>query len=157
MAKREVLLKKCAHCGKRKPLTDFKSLKQGEYRYIGNCTSCNNGYRKQYYLKNKGRWKPAKRPTKERRKANLLAWKMGAFKHLGGVCVHCGFSDIRALQIDHVNGGGCKEARLGLITTIKYKAVMTDKTGKYQLLCANCNWIKNHERKEYLHERYTND
>lgn len=27
--------------------------------------------------------------------------------------------------------------------------VVADKTGKYQLLCANCNWIKRSENGEY--------
>jgi Zn-finger protein len=32
---------------------------------------------------------------------------------------------------------------------IRYmKNVIADTTGKYQLLCANCNWIKRHEMYE---------
>jgi len=75
--------------------------------------------------------------------------------HLGGKCVKCGFSDTRALQIDHVSGGGKQE-----LSTLKggkyYKQVIKDQTGKYQLLCANCNWIKRIENGEvgsYLKSR----
>jgi hypothetical protein len=32
--------------------------------------------------------------------------------YLGGKCIKCGFSDERALQIDHTNGGGSKDVRL---------------------------------------------
>lgn len=69
---------------------------------------------------------------------------------LGGKCVKCGFSDARALQIDHVSGGGVKEI-IHVLNRNKskyYKQVYEDTAGKYQLLCANCNWIKRHENNE---------
>lgn len=75
---------------------------------------------------------------------------------LGGKCFRCGFSDIRALQIDHVNGGGTKEVR-SLGAGRMYRNIL-DKisTGKplkdYQILCANCNWIKRYENNE-VHPR----
>ena len=68
---------------------------------------------------------------------------------LGGKCVKCGFNDIRALQIDHVNGGGLKESRK--IGNYKmYLNIINDETIRcnYQILCANCNWIKRYENKE---------
>lgn len=63
-----------------------------------------------------------------------------------------GCLDRRCLQIDHRNGGGNKERKqLGGGATSKiYKAVLADVTGRFQLLCANCNWIKRYENKEYL-------
>ena len=67
---------------------------------------------------------------------------------LGGRCKICGFSDSRALQIDHVHGGGNKELRSGLSYYTHSRNVMSDTTGKYQLLCANCNWIKKHVQEE---------
>lgn len=69
---------------------------------------------------------------------------------LGAKCSNCGYDDIRALQIDHINGGGCKEKRN--ITSTYWKYVLQeiiDGTTKYQVLCANCNWIKRHENYEY--------
>jgi len=65
----------------------------------------------------------------------------------GNACNRCGFSDPRALQIDHVNGGGAQEIR-NTEAVKYYKAVLADQTGKYQLLCANCNWIKRSENRE---------
>jgi hypothetical protein len=68
---------------------------------------------------------------------------------LGDKCVMCGFNDPRALQIDHVNGGGCKEIRN--MTKSYYKSVLEkllSGSKDYQLLCANCNWIKRFENKE---------
>lgn len=70
-----------------------------------------------------------------------------AVEKLGGKCVNCGFSDARALQIDHVNGGGVREQRAKGPNAV-YLEVMSDYRGKYQLLCANCNWIKRFEQNE---------
>lgn len=71
------------------------------------------------------------------------------FEILGKQCVNCGFDDIRALQIDHIEGGGHKEK--SKITTHYFKFVLGEilkGSTKYQVLCANCNWIKRAENKE---------
>lgn len=65
---------------------------------------------------------------------------------LGGVCVRCGFDDPRALQIDHVNGNGCKTPFNNYNLAAKMIRALP---GSYQLLCANCNWIKRAERNEH--------
>jgi len=67
---------------------------------------------------------------------------------LGGQCVVCGFSDTRALQIDHINGGGNKERRESPSCFSYWKKIMSTPSGKYQLLCANCNWIKRASNEE---------
>jgi hypothetical protein len=67
-------------------------------------------------------------------------------------CNICGYdTDVRALQIDHVAGGGSAEIRHGWGAGIAYyRRVLADATGRYQLLCANCNKIKRHEKNEAL-------
>jgi RNase P subunit RPR2 len=82
-----------------------------------------------------------------------LRIKKETFALLGGKCVKCGFSDIRALQIDHVNGGGVKHYKSRSSSIRFYKDILDEiKEGseKYQLLCANCNWIKRYENGEVL-------
>jgi len=69
---------------------------------------------------------------------------------LGGKCSHCGFNDSRALQIDHVHGNGADDRREfgeAFYTKNFLKRVMAA-PGMYQVLCANCNWIKRAERGE---------
>lgn len=61
--------------------------------------------------------------------------------------------DSRVLQIDHVNGQGTKELHETKGRSTYYKKVygkILNGSKEYQLLCANCNWIKNREKKEYL-------
>jgi hypothetical protein len=76
------------------------------------------------------------------RRTNLI-------ERLGGCCTRCGFSDERALQIDHINGGGCIELSNGLNhSTAEYYNKVIENPDLYQLLCANCNWIKRFENGE---------
>lgn len=60
-----------------------------------------------------------------------------------------GCRDLRCLQIDHVNGGGRQEfLTLGGGDRL-YQKVVSSKGIGYQLLCANCNWIKRHLKQEW--------
>lgn len=71
---------------------------------------------------------------------------------LGGKCILCGFNDWRALQVDHKNGGGCKDRKniAHSPSALQKKILESIERGedKYQLLCANCNWIKRYENYE---------
>ncbi len=75
--------------------------------------------------------------------------RIKVLEYLGGECAICGFNDFRALQIDHVNGNG-KEEKIRSGATY-HKLVMDSydrDENKYQILCANCNWIKRYDRWE---------
>lgn len=57
-------------------------------------------------------------------------------------CVICGFDDFRALQIDHIDGGGSKHYKeLGGKDLYVWLRQQEYPHG-FQVLCANCNWIK---------------
>lgn len=82
---------------------------------------------------------------------SIRALRQTVVAHLGGACSRCGFDDPRALQIDHVNGGGCEERRNGKSPgRALLNRVLKDDQGTYALLCANCNWIKRAERTELV-------
>lgn len=81
----------------------------------------------------------------------MAAVRAEAVAKLGGACKRCGFADPRALQIDHVHGDGWAELRNGANTFLHLKRVLADKANRYQLLCANCNWIKRAENGEQPH------
>jgi len=87
-------------------------------------------------------------------------WEKGRLElinFLGGKCVRCGFNDYRALQIDHIYGGGTREiGRYGYLKDPrKLLEKIKQEKDKYQLLCANCNWIKRYENKENATKRLT--
>ena len=52
------------------------------------------------------------------------------------------------MPLDHVNGGGFAEYRKYNGYSRLYKKILGDTEGRYQLLCANCNWIKRYENNE---------
>lgn len=90
----------------------------------------------------------------QRRRSNLKKKRqearVRAIEFLGGKCAWdgCGWNDIRALQIDHINRGGSREFRL-INDKVKYYNQVIEHPEKYQVLCANHNWIKRIQNKEY--------
>jgi hypothetical protein len=79
--------------------------------------------------------------------------KEAVFDFFGRKCKKCGFSDIRALHLDHVLGDGYKDRKehsfgfgyvRGLIETNPSEA-----RRRFQVLCANCNQIKVYENNEH--------
>jgi hypothetical protein len=91
---------------------------------------------------------------------SIARLKDTVFKKLGDRCASpdClwinedgskGCTDRRCLQIDHINGGGKKDRKGGGGRYCMYRKILKDSTG-YQILCANCNWIKLTVNREWL-------
>lgn len=123
-------LKTCTMCWIEKPLEAF-------YRHNGardgrqtRCACC---------------FKKILRATAADEKVKNRQYRAAALQYLGGKCVHCGFADPRALQIDHIHGGGRQDIRKNGHGWRFYRRVISTPDGTYQLLCANCNWIKRTE------------
>ena len=64
-------------------------------------------------------------------------------------CTHCGYSDMRALQIDHIDGGG-EDHRRGIRQDFYVWLIKNDYPLGFQVLCANCQIVKAWDNKEYL-------
>jgi hypothetical protein len=58
--------------------------------------------------------------------------------------------DVRALHIDHVNGGGHKHQKRKGVGSMWVEILRELRNGSkdYQLLCAYCNWMKRYENGE---------
>jgi len=101
----------------------------------------------------KKRWAESSRRWKEKYPERvgraIKAKRAAVIALLGSVCVQCGFSDVRALQIDHVFGGGRKERLEKGWWNILTDILENGSQGRYQLLCANCNTIKRIVNKEH--------
>ncbi len=87
-------------------------------------------------------------PTGSPSTTRQRALRLQAIQKLGGCCRVCGFPDARALEIDHVVGGGTAERLRGVGGLKHLYLVLKDETGKFQLLCANCHAIKRSESGE---------
>lgn len=80
-----------------------------------------------------------------------IEWRKRILQFLGETkCVRCGYDDWRALQVDHINGGGRLEFRQrpNLTRAKQYYEHIQKNPTAYQVLCSNCNWIKRFENKE---------
>lgn len=69
-----------------------------------------------------------------------------------------GCRDFRCLQVDHVFNDAPEDktiygvGRGGCGGSIKFlRFVLEDNSGRYQILCSNCNWIKRSSRGRFQH------
>lgn len=122
--------KRCGKCGETKPINQFgKQSKTHDGRQTW-CLQCFRRHNRDYLV-----------ALRASLRAEVIA-------KLGGCCKRCGFADARALQVDHVNGDGFQERQENHSNHAHLRRVLADRQGRYQLLCANCNWIKRHENNE---------
>lgn len=59
-----------------------------------------------------------------------------------------GCSEFEALQFDHKGGGGSSERRGRRDSGLGLQYRVRKDPGRFQLLCANCNWIKRYKNQE---------
>lgn len=138
--------KVCTVCHEEKELELFTKSKQAKSGRAARCKACSNQYRRAYN---------AIDPTKVRHyytKGNSKV-KCTVLTHYGkGVCacVRCGFSDIRALSIDHIDGVNSKTPRSSKSGVTFYRRLRREGFPEgLQTLCMNCQFIKRAEGKEY--------
>lgn len=110
-----------------------------------------------WYHRNKEKYRPiraalmrkyrAKNPEKYAAQSREAKRKQRAAMFLlyGCKCVLCGFSDKRALTLDHVRNNGAEErARLGPRGVYR-RALNPKNKGDYRMLCMNCQFVTRHE------------
>ncbi|MFM6944068.1 MAG: hypothetical protein ACKOXV_02165 [Bacteroidota bacterium] len=73
--------------------------------------------------------------------------KQQVLDYYGNSCKKCGYKDVRALQIDHINNNGAEERKsLGSQNVSGWRfyqyLIAKGLPDGYQTLCANCNMIK---------------
>lgn len=139
------LEKRCIRCKASKPLTEFykdKLRKDGLRQY---CKSCEAIMSKGYRTKNIEGYKAYCRGSKLKRKILVLT-------HYGNgklACVRCGYSDVRALTIDHIWGGGRNHAKeIGSGGSLYGWLKKNNFPNGFQTLCANCQLLKREENNE---------
>ena len=120
------------------------------------------GYKSPSAKESRKLWDARYRKTEKGRKVarkSYLKWALRirciTLMHYGNgklACVQCGFSDIRALSIDHKAGNGAAHRRsIGNKTGINFYKWLIDNNfpDGYQTLCMNCQRIKFVENEEW--------
>lgn len=69
------------------------------------------------------------------------------FQMYGHVCAVCGFSDKRALTLDHKKNNGSEERKALGMRGPYQRAKKEYRPDEYQILCMNCQFIKRVEAK----------
>lgn len=141
-------LKRCTQCKKIKILDDFYKITSG-YKSI--CKQCDYDNHKKWRAKNPEMMRFYNRKSYITTRDKI---RYQALQKLCGEpvkCCKCGFSDFRALAIDHINNDGAEERKSGLRSNnlCRYILKLSDEKARkrYQVLCANCNWIKRVEQR----------
>ena len=106
-------------------------------------------YNKQFRETDIGRRKHREMQARFRNKV-----KYAVVTHYGNsraACIRCGFDDIRALSIDHINGGGSAHTEaLGMRGGAFYKWLIANTFPEgFQTLCMNCQMIKRFTNNEW--------
>ena len=117
---------RCPTCGKDVPTDGFRM--RGNGYVASSCHSCEQKrfgvYGKEY----------------EKRRRSLI--KAIVFQGYGSRCACCGCDDEEVLQLDHVNNDGAEERQRIRSSDSYVLAIAEGFPGRYQLLCANCNFSK---------------
>lgn len=163
--------KKCSKCGETKSLNEFHVDKRYNDGVFCWCKLCTKGYQRiskaKMSLEEKTKWREYNRAnyakynnryreSKRRRNLELKHQVMEYYSNGKPICSLCGFSDIRALCIDHINNDGaehrrrvCGNSRNGGGTSSTY--FWLRKNGfpdGFQVLCFNCNQIKEWDKRQ---------
>jgi DNA-directed RNA polymerase subunit RPC12/RpoP len=95
-----------------------------------------NAHRK-YNLENAEKFKEYRRKKTIEKKVNVLSH----YSNNDMKCKYCGFTDLRALSLDHINGGGNKH-RKEIGENIYRWIIKNNYPEGFQVLCMNCQFIK---------------
>lgn len=77
---------------------------------------------------------------------NRVRLRVRVFAAYGRECSLCGFDNAKALQLDHVDGGGTHLHRTIGGERVYTEALRVVDRSKFRILCANCNWVERRAR-----------
>jgi hypothetical protein len=145
--------KKCFSCGLTKPLSEFYTWSGYKDGHQGTCKQCiryyQEHYRKTHLLERRATEEAyRKRNIGILRRASLerrAKIRLEVLAHYGKgklACIECGFDNLLALSIDHINNNGNKHRKIiGSGHIVEWLKANNFPEG-YQTLCMNCQFIK---------------
>lgn len=105
-------------------------LDRTKYRVL--CMNCQFTERQNNRINN-----PTPRGLESRRRRESLRTRL--YAAYGDRCVLCGYADQRALQLDHILGGGTEHHDRRNADGVVLDAITANDPSQYRILCASCN------------------
>lgn len=135
-------MKRCSKCKVEKELAEFTKYTSGRPKSW--CKKCHRNHSRRMYREQHDKERTRGKEKTRRLKAVVVSW----YSDTANCCACCGFSDIRALCIDHIYGGGSRHVKQIGIGTLYGWLKRNNFPPGFQVLCHNCNWIKRAEEGE---------
>ena len=138
--------KTCRSCKQILPTTSFHKDNTKKGGFCIYCKDCKNNRFKKFRKDNPEKMKERDKYDRARTRKYMENLRLCVLNKLSDTpqCEICGISDIRVLDIDHINGGGTKERKQLSSAGVWRKILKMDQyeaKQKYRILCKNCNWI----------------
>lgn len=111
---------------------------------------------KEYYRKWRVKNVTYRKLVAVKRSNKYYEYKLKAIEHYSdgkNCCLWCGNADLRVLDLDHINDDGFSHRKLLHGTTAPYWAKMNNYPPGLQVLCRNCNWLKELNRRNDVFEK----
>lgn len=157
--------KQCTKCKEEKPFSEFYNNASRKDGKTSNCKACMNAYHKAnrpYYNAKHLEWLQQNRDHvnaynrewvgkqgdewRERQRVNKRTASRRrheeAIQAYGGFCACCGETEIRFLQIDHIENNGAEHRRELRTNRLDAWLKRNGYPEGFQVLCANCNFAK---------------
>jgi len=93
---------------------------------------------REYRKQNPEKYRKQSRQAKSKLKSKI-------FDMYGYSCVKCGFSNIKALTLDHINNDGAIDRKKHGERGVYLRALIPENKKEFQILCMNCQFIKRYE------------
>ena len=141
----------CLRCKRLKPSEEFEHnpsrrrvISSGRKESSPLCKACralNNENTKRIY---RAHGSPKREAYLEGRRNYMRGWRDKIIAAYGGVCVCCGETEAKFLELDHIEGNGGKHRReIGFTSEALYRwAEKNNFPATLQVLCANCHTAK---------------
>ena len=131
---------------------DLTKLKEKNRRYYQKHREARRLLAREYSARNRKKLSEQQNKWNRENRLKVLIYYGGGEL----VCIRCGFNDLRALSLDHINGRGinskiakAKGIRVESSGSLYRRLIREGFPGGFQTLCMNCQWIKRAENKEY--------
>jgi 5-methylcytosine-specific restriction endonuclease McrA len=135
------MIKKCTKCRTEKPLSEYFVRDKKTGRLHAQCKACYQAHRQTYYSAHYQKYRDSYLERAQRRREKLrLEFRTKMLKYLSGKsCSVCGESDIRVLELDHIDPSQ-KRFTISQAVRLGYKwSEVLAEIQKCQILCANCH------------------